>query len=40
VCVKFCKFFHGMTGKLKQLATEFFHSTALMHLDMSVTILL
>ena len=22
VCVKFCKFFHGMTGKLKQLATE------------------
>ena len=22
VCVKFCKFFHGITGKLKQLATE------------------
>jgi len=22
VCIKFCKFFHGMTGKLKQLAAE------------------
>jgi hypothetical protein len=22
VCVTICKFFHGMTGKLKQLATE------------------
>jgi hypothetical protein len=22
VCVKFCKFFHGITGKFKQLATE------------------
>jgi len=22
VCVKFCKFFHGMTGRLKHLATE------------------